>query len=113
MDIQEDLECVCVWGGGGFLNRLLFKLSISLLLLARSNFDHYVRECELGILKKRNKTKNKTKTKQKKQEKIVWELTTEGERLFHRGIYSPGEKSSSGPHCMSSIYNIGRCVMTW
>ena len=38
------------------------KLSIFLLLLARSNFYHYARECKFGILKKKqqNKTKNKT-----------------------------------------------------
>ena len=41
-----------------------------------------------------------------------WILTTEGERLFHCGIVR-GKKSSSGHHCMSGIYNIGHCVMTW
>ena len=29
-----------------------------LLLLARSNFDHYARECEFGILKKGKRTRN-------------------------------------------------------
>ena len=42
----------------------------------------------------------------------VWELTTEVERLFHCGIVWV-KKSSSGNHCMSGIYNIGHCVMTW
>ena len=32
------------------------------LLMARSNIDHYTRECEFGILKKKTK---QTKTKQK------------------------------------------------
>ena len=36
--------------------------SFFLILLARSNFDHYARECDLGILKKK-KTKTKQKTK--------------------------------------------------
>ena len=27
------------------------------VILARSNFDHYARECNLGILKKKNKNK--------------------------------------------------------
>ena len=35
----------------------------------------------------------------------VWELTTEGERLFHCGII-PGKKSSSGHHCMSALSGI-------
>ena len=52
-----------VWGGldvdcGGLV------LSIYLLLLALSNFDQYTRECEFGILKKKqNKTKQKKKHK--------------------------------------------------
>ena len=29
-----------------------FFLSFFLILLARSNFDHYARECDFGILKK-------------------------------------------------------------
>ena len=34
-------------------------LSFFLLILARSNYDHYTRECDFGILKKKtNKTKN-------------------------------------------------------
>ena len=36
-----------------------------LLILARSNFDHYARECNFGILKKKQKQNKKTKTKQK------------------------------------------------
>ena len=40
-----------------------FILSFFLLILARSNYDHYARECDFGILKK------KTKTKQKKTKK--------------------------------------------
>ena len=31
-------------------------LSFFLIVLARSNFDHYTRECGFGILKKKNKT---------------------------------------------------------
>ena len=30
-----------------------------LIVLAQSNFDHYARECEFGILKKKTKQKNK------------------------------------------------------
>ena len=30
-----------------------FSLSFFLILLARSNFDHYARECDFGILKKK------------------------------------------------------------
>ena len=37
--------------------------SIYLLLLARSNLDHYAKECEIGILKKITK-QNKNRTKQ-------------------------------------------------
>ena len=40
-------------------------LSFFLLVLARSNFDHYARECNFGILKKKQKQKKKTKKKQK------------------------------------------------
>ena len=40
-------------------------LSFFLLILARSNFDHYARECNFGILKKKQKQNKKTKTKQK------------------------------------------------
>ena len=32
-----------------------------LLILARSNYDHYARECNFGILKKKTKTKKKQK----------------------------------------------------
>ena len=39
--------------------------SFFLLILARSNFDHYARECNFGILKKKQKQNKKTKTKQK------------------------------------------------
>ena len=39
---------------------------------------------------------------------VVWELTADGERLFHCGIVR-GKKeffrASSGHHCMSGIYN--------
>ena len=44
---------------------LEFDLSFFLLILARSNFDHYARECNFGILKKKQKQNKKTKTKQK------------------------------------------------
>ena len=33
---------------------VIFFLSFFLLILARSNFDHYARECNFGILKKKN-----------------------------------------------------------
>ena len=43
-----------------------FFLSFFLLILARSNYDHYARECDFGILKKKKQNKKqKTKTKQK------------------------------------------------
>ena len=32
-------------------------------ILARSNYDHYARECDFGVLKKKQKQKNKIKTK--------------------------------------------------
>ena len=53
--------------------------SFFLLILARSNYDHYARECNFGILMKKQK-------QNKKNSSAVWELTTEGERLFHCGI---------------------------
>ena len=34
-------------------------LSFFLLILARSNFDHYARECNFGILKKKQKQNKK------------------------------------------------------
>ena len=37
-------------------------LSFFLLILARSNYDHYARECDFGILKKTKQNKNKKKT---------------------------------------------------
>ena len=38
---------------------MMISISISCYCMARSNFDHYARECEFGILKKKqNKTKN-------------------------------------------------------
>ena len=49
---------------------LSFFLSFFLLILARSNFDHYARECNFGILKKKQKQNKKTKTKQKKQKNL-------------------------------------------
>ena len=45
-------------------------LSFFLLILARSNFDHYARECNFGILKKKTKTKQKNKNKTKKQKNL-------------------------------------------
>ena len=42
-------------------------LSFFLLILARSNYDHYAREYYFGILEK--KQKQNKKTKQKKQNK--------------------------------------------
>ena len=52
-----------------FLSFFLF-----LLILARSNFDHYARECNFGILKKKQKQnkKNKNKTKNKKNLSAVF-----------------------------------------
>ena len=44
-------------------------LSFFLLILARSNFDHYARECNFGILKKKQKQNKKKKTKQKNKNK--------------------------------------------
>ena len=35
------------------------NLSFFLLILARSNYDHYARECNFGILKKKQKQKKK------------------------------------------------------
>ena len=101
-----------------------------LLILARSNYDHNARECNFGILKKKQKQnkkqKKKTKKKQKKIIRLCFYLNEECPRLLsslgidHRRRktiplwYSPGgKKSSSGHHCMSGIYNIGHCVMTW
>ena len=45
---------------------LLF--SFFLLILAQSNYDHYARECDFGILKKKQKQNNK-KSKNKKKKK--------------------------------------------
>ena len=56
-----------MWFAGGLGG---FGLSIYVLLLARSNFDHYARECEFGILKKKKnkkKTHTHTHTHKKKQ----------------------------------------------
>ena len=47
-----------------------FLFFFFLLILARSNFDHYARECNFGILKKKQKQNKKTKTKQKKQKNL-------------------------------------------
>ena len=54
------------------LNGPIFFLSFYffLLILARSNFDHYARECNFGILKKKTKTKQKNKNKTKKQKNL-------------------------------------------
>ena len=43
-----------------------------LLILARSNFDHYARECNFGILKKKQNKKTKTKQKNKKNLSAVF-----------------------------------------
>ena len=43
------------------------KFDVLTLVLARSNFDHYVREWDFGILKE--KKQKQKKTKHKKQEK--------------------------------------------
>ena len=41
----------------------LARFSFFLLILARSNYDHYARECDFGILKKKqNKKKQKKKS---------------------------------------------------
>ena len=42
----------------------------------------------------------------------VWELTTEGERLFNCGPVRWKKRVLKGHQCMSGIYNIGHCVMT-
>ena len=47
-----------------------FFLSFFLLILARSNFDHYARECNFGILKKKQKQNKKNKNKTKKQKNL-------------------------------------------
>ena len=51
--------------GSSLLSFFLF-FSFFLLILARSNFDHYARECNFGILKKKQKQNKKTKQKTKK-----------------------------------------------
>ena len=51
------------------------SVNFFLRLLARSNFDHYARECEFGILKKKTKNKKKKQTnpkQDKKNKKIFW-----------------------------------------
>ena len=50
---------------------LSFFFSFFLLILARSNFDHYARECNFGILKKKQK-QNKNKTKKQKNLSAVF-----------------------------------------
>ena len=51
MKVKSNAEC-------------FLSFSFFLLILARSNYDHYARECNFGILKK-----NKNKTKKQKQNK--------------------------------------------
>ena len=52
---------------GSFTSSSLFStrydvfLSFFLLILARSNYDHYARECNLGILMKKQKQNKKQK----------------------------------------------------
>ena len=41
------------------LYKYIFFLSFFLLILARSNYDHYARECNFGILKTKQKKKKK------------------------------------------------------
>ena len=61
------------------------------VLLARSNFDHYARECDFGIVKKKTKTKKNNKNlsfffnlmRSALNSSAVWGMTPEGERLFH------------------------------
>ena len=53
-----------------YLERNPIFLSFFLLILARSNFDHYARECNFGILKKKQKQNKKTKTKQKNKKNL-------------------------------------------
>ena len=48
------------------------SISIYLLLLARSNFDHYARECKFGIVKKKKKKKKSKKNKNKKNLSAVF-----------------------------------------
>ena len=50
--------------------KALYKLSFFLLILARSNYDHYARECNFGILKKKQKQNKKNKNKTKKQKNL-------------------------------------------
>ena len=54
-----------------------FFLSFFLLILARSNYDHYARECDFGILKKKNKNKKKQKQNKKKQKNLSAVFLTE------------------------------------
>ena len=46
------------------------ELSFFLLILARSNFDHYARECNFGILKKKQKQNKKTKQNKKNKKNL-------------------------------------------
>ena len=41
---------------------ILFSFFFFLVLLARSNFDHYARECDFGILKKKKQKQKKEKS---------------------------------------------------
>ena len=43
-----------------------------LIVLAQSNFDHYARECEFGILKKKQNKTKKNKQKNKKNLSAVY-----------------------------------------
>ena len=76
-----------VWSGS--------VLSFLLVILVRSNFDHYPRECEFGILRKKTTKKKQTRkifrlcfwlNDDAHNSSVVWELTSEGERLFYCGI---------------------------
>ena len=53
--------------GSGVVLDCISILSFFLIILARSNYDHYARECDFGILKEKNKNKNKKKKKKKKK----------------------------------------------
>ena len=64
--------------------KLGLKGDIFLVILARSNFDHYTKECKIGILKKKKQTKKLAK-KTNKQEKPK-KSSLRAQQLFSRYI---------------------------
>ena len=95
---------------GNFMSRLKYLSCHT----GTIKFDHYARESEFGILE-RKKIICLCFWLNEECPTLLSSLGIDHRRRKTIPLWnSSGKKKiSSGHHCMSDIYNIGHCVMTW